>query len=169
MLEELSLLTNKGSKMFKLRQLRVEKFIYENNPDAFTDNSVVSWRLRLKGYSIHSGKTGMECVQALFCFNVCRQGVGRVYYQSSERRKQNYINTQVLFPFGSSISLLWQIFGITHTEAWQNSVLSDEGRLHIWQVFRTQGRANWFCTHSISSLHDGNDPSKSSRLVLFLV
>ncbi|NXT94947.1 MYOZ1 protein, partial [Anhinga rufa] len=40
MLEELSLLTNKGSKMFKLRQLRVEKFIYENNPDAFSDNSV---------------------------------------------------------------------------------------------------------------------------------
>ncbi|NXU73061.1 MYOZ1 protein, partial [Oreotrochilus melanogaster] len=40
MLEELSLLTNKGSKMFKLRQLRVEKFIYENNPDAFTDSSV---------------------------------------------------------------------------------------------------------------------------------
>uniref|UniRef100_A0A8C3VBR4 Myozenin 1 n=1 Tax=Catharus ustulatus TaxID=91951 RepID=A0A8C3VBR4_CATUS len=40
MLEELSLLTNKGSKMFKLRQLRVEKFIYENNPDAFADNSV---------------------------------------------------------------------------------------------------------------------------------
>ncbi|XP_071419840.1 myozenin-1 [Pithys albifrons albifrons] len=40
MLEELSLLTNKGSKMFKLRQLRVEKFIYENNPDAFTANSV---------------------------------------------------------------------------------------------------------------------------------
>ncbi|NXY42145.1 MYOZ1 protein, partial [Ceuthmochares aereus] len=40
MLEELSLLTNKGSKMFKLRQLRVEKFIYENNPDSFTDNSV---------------------------------------------------------------------------------------------------------------------------------
>ncbi|XP_053169078.1 myozenin-1 isoform X2 [Hemicordylus capensis] len=40
MLEELSLLTNKGSKMFKLRQLRVEKFIYENNPDVFTDNSV---------------------------------------------------------------------------------------------------------------------------------
>uniref|UniRef100_A0ACB8ETA6 Uncharacterized protein n=1 Tax=Sphaerodactylus townsendi TaxID=933632 RepID=A0ACB8ETA6_9SAUR len=40
MLEELSLLTNKGSKMFKLRQMRVEKFIYENNPDAFMDNSV---------------------------------------------------------------------------------------------------------------------------------
>ncbi|KAL8202256.1 UNVERIFIED_CONTAM: Myozenin-1 [Gekko kuhli] len=40
MLEELSLLTNKGSKMFKLRQMRVEKFIYENNPDSFTDNSV---------------------------------------------------------------------------------------------------------------------------------
>ncbi|TFK03985.1 cyclic AMP-responsive element-binding protein 3-like protein 2 [Platysternon megacephalum] len=41
MLEELSLLTNKGSKMFKLRQLRVEKFIYENHPDIFTDSSVV--------------------------------------------------------------------------------------------------------------------------------
>lgn len=41
MLEELSLLTNRGSKMFKLRQLRVEKFIYENNPDVFTSNSVV--------------------------------------------------------------------------------------------------------------------------------
>nr|XP_056704679.1 myozenin-1 [Euleptes europaea] len=40
MLEELSLLTNRGSKMFKLRQMRVEKFIYENNPDAFMDNSV---------------------------------------------------------------------------------------------------------------------------------
>ncbi|NXP08469.1 MYOZ1 protein, partial [Thinocorus orbignyianus] len=40
MLEELSLLTNRGSKMFKLRKQRVEKFIYENNPDAFTDNSV---------------------------------------------------------------------------------------------------------------------------------
>ncbi|XP_006135974.1 myozenin-1 [Pelodiscus sinensis] len=40
MLEELSLLTNKGSKMFKLRQLRVEKFIYENHPDVFTDSSV---------------------------------------------------------------------------------------------------------------------------------
>ncbi|XP_075698862.1 myozenin-1 [Rhinoderma darwinii] len=40
MLEELSLLSNKGSKMFKLRQKRVEKFIYENNPDVFTDNSL---------------------------------------------------------------------------------------------------------------------------------
>ncbi|XP_063291410.1 myozenin-1 [Pelobates fuscus] len=40
MLEELSLLSNKGSKMFKLRQKRVEKFIYENNPDVFSDNSV---------------------------------------------------------------------------------------------------------------------------------
>lgn len=41
MLEELSLLSNKGSKMFKLRQKRVEKFIYENNPDVFSDNSLV--------------------------------------------------------------------------------------------------------------------------------
>lgn len=41
MLEELSLLKNKGSKMFKMRQLRVEKFIYENNPDVFTSDSMV--------------------------------------------------------------------------------------------------------------------------------
>lgn len=40
MLEELSLLTNRGSKMFKLRQMRVEKFIYENNPNVFSDNSL---------------------------------------------------------------------------------------------------------------------------------
>ncbi|KAM4703710.1 myozenin-1 [Rhinophrynus dorsalis] len=40
MLEELSLLSNKGSKMFKLRQKRVEKFIYENNPDIFSDSSM---------------------------------------------------------------------------------------------------------------------------------
>lgn len=41
MLEELSLLKNKGSKMFKMRQLRVEKFIYENNPDIFINDSMV--------------------------------------------------------------------------------------------------------------------------------
>ncbi|XP_004701227.1 myozenin-1 [Echinops telfairi] len=40
MLEELSLLTNRGSKMFKLRQMRVEKFIYENHPDVFSDSSL---------------------------------------------------------------------------------------------------------------------------------
>ncbi|XP_036784731.1 myozenin-1 [Manis pentadactyla] len=40
MLEELSLLTNRGSKMFKLRQKRVEKFIYENHPDVFSDSSM---------------------------------------------------------------------------------------------------------------------------------
>ncbi|XP_029464828.1 myozenin-1 [Rhinatrema bivittatum] len=40
MLEELSLLSNKGSKMFKLRQMRVDKFIYENNPDVFSDSSL---------------------------------------------------------------------------------------------------------------------------------
>ncbi|XP_043992114.1 myozenin-1a [Gambusia affinis] len=40
MLEELSLMKNRGSKMFKMRQQRVEKFIYENNPDVFTSNSM---------------------------------------------------------------------------------------------------------------------------------
>ncbi|XP_072246761.1 myozenin-1a [Leuresthes tenuis] len=40
MLEELSLMKNKGSKMFKMRQKRVEKFIYENNPDIFSSESM---------------------------------------------------------------------------------------------------------------------------------
>lgn len=40
MLEELSLMKNKGSQMFKLRQVRVEKFIWENNPDVFTSESM---------------------------------------------------------------------------------------------------------------------------------
>ncbi|XP_066535777.1 myozenin-1a isoform X2 [Hoplias malabaricus] len=40
MLEELSLMKNKGSQMFKMRQQRVEKFIYENNPDVFTADSM---------------------------------------------------------------------------------------------------------------------------------
>ncbi|XP_077586304.1 myozenin-1a [Stigmatopora nigra] len=40
MLEELSLLKNRGSKMFKMRQQRVEKFIYENNPDMFIGDSM---------------------------------------------------------------------------------------------------------------------------------
>jgi len=40
MLEELSLMKNRGSKMFKMRQQRVERFIYENNPDIFTSDSM---------------------------------------------------------------------------------------------------------------------------------
>ncbi|XP_061088768.1 myozenin-1-like isoform X2 [Conger conger] len=38
MLEELSLLKNRGSKMFKMRQQRVERFIYENNPELLTES-----------------------------------------------------------------------------------------------------------------------------------
>lgn len=40
MLEELSLLNNKGSKMFRMRQQRVEKFIVtnENNVGASTSH-----------------------------------------------------------------------------------------------------------------------------------
>lgn len=48
MLEELSLMKNRGSKMFKMRQKRVEKFIYENNPDIFTSESMVRTQLRGK-------------------------------------------------------------------------------------------------------------------------
>ncbi|XP_069395006.1 myozenin-1a [Paralichthys olivaceus] len=40
MLEELSLMKNRGSKMFRMRQKRVEKFIYENNPDVFSSESM---------------------------------------------------------------------------------------------------------------------------------
>lgn len=40
MLEELSLMKNRGSKMFRMRQKRVERFIYENNPDIFTSESM---------------------------------------------------------------------------------------------------------------------------------
>lgn len=41
-------MTNRGSKMFKMRQKRVEKFIYENNPDIFTSESMVRTQLRGK-------------------------------------------------------------------------------------------------------------------------
>ncbi|CAB1447206.1 unnamed protein product [Pleuronectes platessa] len=40
MLEELSLLKNQGSKMFRMRQKRMEKFIHENNPDVFCSESM---------------------------------------------------------------------------------------------------------------------------------
>ncbi|XP_061600814.1 myozenin-1a [Cololabis saira] len=40
MLEELSLMNNRGSKMFRMRQQRVERFIYENNPDIFSSESM---------------------------------------------------------------------------------------------------------------------------------
>ncbi|XP_018421507.1 PREDICTED: myozenin-1 [Nanorana parkeri] len=61
MLEELSLLSNKGSKMFKLRQKRVEKFIWENNPDVFTDNSLLlSERVQLTTCQIRDVKIGHQ-------------------------------------------------------------------------------------------------------------
>ncbi|XP_056148080.1 myozenin-1a [Lampris incognitus] len=44
MLEELSLLKNRGSKMFRMRQQRVEKFIYENNPDLFSSESMENFQ-----------------------------------------------------------------------------------------------------------------------------
>ncbi|XP_048844195.1 myozenin-1-like isoform X1 [Brienomyrus brachyistius] len=40
MLEELSLLNNKGSRMFKMRQQRVERFVFENNPDLQNQGSM---------------------------------------------------------------------------------------------------------------------------------
>uniref|UniRef100_A0A8C5QW88 Myozenin 1 n=1 Tax=Leptobrachium leishanense TaxID=445787 RepID=A0A8C5QW88_9ANUR len=58
MLEELSLLSNKGSKMFKLRQKRVEKFIYENNPDVFSDDSVDHFQKYIPSAGGHFGPGG---------------------------------------------------------------------------------------------------------------
>ncbi|KAM9327039.1 myozenin-1 [Gastrophryne carolinensis] len=61
MLEELSLLSNKGSKMFKLRQKRVEKFIYENNPDVFSDNSVDHFQKFIPSGRLGAGgQTGVD-------------------------------------------------------------------------------------------------------------
>ena len=49
MLEELSLLNNKGSKMFKMRQQRVEKFIVtnENSVGACTIRAAVTFATSL--------------------------------------------------------------------------------------------------------------------------
>uniref|UniRef100_G3SSS9 Myozenin 1 n=1 Tax=Loxodonta africana TaxID=9785 RepID=G3SSS9_LOXAF len=60
MLEELSLLTNRGSKMFKLRQMRVEKFIYENHPDVFSDSSIDHFQKFLPTVGGQLGTAGQE-------------------------------------------------------------------------------------------------------------
>ncbi|XP_053779415.2 myozenin-1 [Desmodus rotundus] len=60
MLEELSLLTNRGSKMFKLRQMRVEKFIYENHPDVFSDSSMDHFQKFLPTVGGQLGTAGQE-------------------------------------------------------------------------------------------------------------
>lgn len=75
--------------MFKLRQLRVEKFIYENNPDAFTDNSVVGQRLKLKAAPYTQSKQYCMCM-----------GWG---WEKSAEEACNYMNTQFVFPSSSSI------------------------------------------------------------------
>ncbi|XP_053306221.1 myozenin-1 [Spea bombifrons] len=62
MLEELSLLSNKGSQMFKLRQKRVEKFIYENNPDVFSDDSVDHFQKFIPSVGGHIGPGGQTGV-----------------------------------------------------------------------------------------------------------
>ncbi|RXM29789.1 Myozenin-1 [Acipenser ruthenus] len=62
MLEELSLLGNKGSKMFKLRQKRVERFIWENNPDIFNDESMDNFQKFVPslGGTMQSGHSMMD-------------------------------------------------------------------------------------------------------------
>ncbi|KAK1164454.1 myozenin-1-like isoform X1, partial [Acipenser oxyrinchus oxyrinchus] len=62
MLEELSLLGNKGSKMFKQRQKRVEKFIWENNPDIFNDESMDNFQKFVPGLggAMQSGHSMMD-------------------------------------------------------------------------------------------------------------
>ncbi|MBN3295808.1 MYOZ1 protein, partial [Amia calva] len=62
MLEELSLLSNKGSKMFKLRKKRVEKFIWENNPDLFNPESMENFHKLVPslGGEMQSGLSMMD-------------------------------------------------------------------------------------------------------------
>lgn len=110
MLEELSLLTNKGSKMFKLRQLRVEKFIYENNPDAFTDNSVVGWKLKL----LHTPRRNRnrKCPSSSLSERMC-MGEGGSTGKGVRKKKYIYMDTQVLFLLAAALFSFGKYFGIT--------------------------------------------------------
>ncbi|XP_043912137.1 myozenin-1 [Protopterus annectens] len=70
MLEELSLQNNKGSKMFKNRQMRVERFIYENNPDIFIAQGMDDLPKFIPGpggrmgpgYSVVDGRSGQTLI-----------------------------------------------------------------------------------------------------------
>ncbi|XP_041032369.1 myozenin-1-like isoform X2 [Carcharodon carcharias] len=64
MLEELSLLKNKGSLMFKERQRRVERFIYESNPDVFNPDSMDNYQKFLPGSGVVL-KTGADGIQVI--------------------------------------------------------------------------------------------------------
>ncbi|XP_078055474.1 myozenin-1a [Mustelus asterias] len=64
MLEELSLLKNKGSLMFKERQRRVERFIYESNPDVFNPDSMDNFQRFLPGSGVIL-KTGADGIQMI--------------------------------------------------------------------------------------------------------
>ncbi|XP_051897308.1 myozenin-1-like [Pristis pectinata] len=64
MLEELSLLKNKGSQMFKERQRRVERFIYESHPDVFNPDSMDNFQKFLPGSGVVL-KTGPGGVQVI--------------------------------------------------------------------------------------------------------
>uniref|UniRef100_UPI00398E3281 myozenin-1a n=1 Tax=Pristiophorus japonicus TaxID=55135 RepID=UPI00398E3281 len=64
MLEELSLLKNKGSQMFKERRLRVERFIYESNPDIFNPDSMDNLQkfLPSSGGVLKTGPGGIQLI-----------------------------------------------------------------------------------------------------------
>ncbi|XP_072138682.1 myozenin-1a [Mobula birostris] len=64
MLEELSLLKNKGSQMFKERQRRVERFIYESHPDVFNPDSMDNFQKFLPGSGVVL-KTGPGGIQVI--------------------------------------------------------------------------------------------------------
>lgn len=68
MLEELSLMKNRGSKMFKMRQQRVERFIYENNPDIFSSESMVR-AMKTKPLSLDNSKEDLLKTCGCFCGN----------------------------------------------------------------------------------------------------
>lgn len=153
MLEELSLLTNKGSKMFKLRQLRVEKFIYENNPDAFTDNSVVGWKVKLQSCSVHPGGTGTEGSQVLFLLSL------RVWAKKCRKNPEQIRCTRMFFvSFGSSFSfLLWIVWYCANSSMGKHSTEWRGRSVCLRGIQNCTG----CCTHPLFSLQDGSDPAKS--------
>lgn len=68
MLEELSLMNNKGSQMFKERQIRVERFIYESHPDVFHPDSMENFQKYLPGSGVllTTGPGGVQIMDSKF-------------------------------------------------------------------------------------------------------
>uniref|UniRef100_A0A8C1IAG2 Myozenin 1b n=1 Tax=Cyprinus carpio TaxID=7962 RepID=A0A8C1IAG2_CYPCA len=85
MLEELSLMKNKGSKMFKMRQQRVEKFIV-------SDENLVSKRGMIKAKAL-IGNIGLYMERFLFfCSSIAEEVNAEA---EKEKRRREYVRTYV--------------------------------------------------------------------------